>query len=455
MNKSIRLCTVLTLSTVFWPLTYALASEPTTTNWPGFRGTFAAGVSEGFALPMKWDVEKGVHVKWKTAIPGLGHSSPVIWGDRIFVTTAISGKKNPELKVGLYGGIAPVQDDTEHQWWIYCLNKLTGQIIWQTKAYQAVPRIKRHTKASHANSTPATDGQYLVTFLGSEGLFCYDINGKKLWHKDLGLLDSGYYMVPQAQWGFSSSPVIHGGRVYVQCDVQGQSFVAAYELKDGREVWRTDRDEVPTWSTPAVLIQDSASQLIVNGYKHIGGYDLKTGKELWRLSGRGDIPVPTPVIGHGLIYITSAHGRGAPLYAVKFDAKGDLSFKSTDHGEHIAWFKSRNGAYMQTPLVYGDYLYSCSDRGILKCYNAKTGEVVYRARIGSGSTGFTASPVAGDNKIYFTSEEGDVHVIKPGPAYEHLASNPLGQICMSTPAISEGTMFFRARTHLIAISEKK
>jgi outer membrane protein assembly factor BamB len=423
-------------------------------HWPSFRGPDASGIAEGFDTLVEWNVPEGKGVKWKTPIPGLGHSSPVIWGDRIYVTTAISGKENAELKVGLYGNIAPVEDDTVHRYVVYCLDKKTGEIIWEKTAFEGVPKIKRHTKASHANCTPATDGKSVVAFFGSEGLFVYDQDGELVWKKDLGVLDGGYYVVPEAQWEFGSSPIIHQKRVYVQCDVQGESFVAAYKLKDGEEVWRTVRDEVPTWGTPTVHGKGKKAQLIVNGYKHIGAYNADNGKPVWWLKGGGDIPVPTPVLGHGLVYITNAHGSAAPMYAIDPSAKGDLSFDSQPKkGGAIRWYDGRSGAYMQTPLVYGEFIYSCSDNGTLTTYDAKSGKNLGRQRLGDGSTGFTASAVAANEHLYYTGEEGDVIVLQVGPTPKVVATNSLGEVCMATPAISEGVIYFRGRRHLIAVGK--
>jgi outer membrane protein assembly factor BamB len=424
------------------------------TNWPTFRGSGARGIADGYATPTTWNAEESKNVRWKTPVPGLGHSSPIVWGDRIFVTTAISGKEKDELKVGLYGDVTPVNDDTVHTWKIYCLDKKTGKVLWEQTACRGVPKIKRHTKSTQANCTTATDGKHLVAFFGPEGLYCYDLNGKPLWKKDLGLLDSGWYVAPENQWGFSSSPILYRNMVIVQCDVQKNPFLAAFDIRDGREIWRTQRDDVTTFSTPTVAEEGGRAQIVVNGYKHIGGYDALTGKELWRLTGGGDIPVPTPVVADGLIFIMNAHGQMNPIYAIRTSATGNISL----HGDEttnasVAWSTRRGGAYMETPLVYGDYLYTCQINGILSCYEAKTGKQVYNERLGTGRTGFTSSLVEADGKIYIASEEGDVYVIKAGPEFKVLATNPLGEVCMATPAISEGVLFYRTQGHLIAIGD--
>jgi outer membrane protein assembly factor BamB len=295
----------------------------------------------------------------------------------------------------------------------------------------------------------AADDARLVALFGSEGLYVYDHAGALLWKKDLGILDSGFFRAPEAQWGFGSSPVLHDGKLLVQADIQKGSFLAAFDAASGRELWRTPRADVPTWSTPTVHVGVGRAQVVVNGFKHIGGYDLATGKEIWRMAGGGDIPVPTPVASHGLLFITNAHGGAAPIYAVKETASGELT--SQTGGPHLAWSQTRDGAYMQTPLVYGDLLYVCRDNGILGVYEATTGQRVYQQRLGEGTTGFTASAVAADGKIYFTSEEGDVYVLKSGREFTLLATNRLGEVTLATPAIVDGVIFFRTRDHVIAV----
>jgi len=423
-------------------------------NWPGFRGSAATGIAEGYPTPVSWDIEKGKNIKWKTDIPGLGHSSPIIWENRIFITTAISGKTDPEMKVGLYGDIEPVDDETVHTWKVFCLDKNTGKITWEKTACTGVPKVKRHPKSTHANPTPATDGKHLVVFFGSEGLYCYNMNGELLWKKDLGVLNSTFFLFPGAQWGFASSPIIHKNVVVVQCDVLKNSFIAAFDIKTGKEIWRTPRDEFPTWGTPTVFTKNNKSQIVVNGFKHIGGYDFETGIEIWKMKGGGDIPVPTPVIAHDLIFINNAHGKMSPIYAVKTNANGDISLEEEETtNKYIAWSIKRGGAYMQTPLIYGDYLYNLRGNGTFTCFNAKNGDLIYKEKIGKLAS-FSASVVAADNKIYCPGEKGDIYIVQAGTEFKLLAQNEMNDICMATPAISEGVLFFRTHHYLIAIDEK-
>jgi outer membrane protein assembly factor BamB len=428
------------------------AADTPEKNWPRFRGPGASGILEGHPTPVSWSLDTKAGLAWRTPIPGLAHSSPVVWGDSIFLTTAVSAGGSSPLKVGLYGDIEPVPTEPIHRYLVYRIDKRTGKTLWERTAHEGVPRRARHPKSTHANPTPATDGRRVVVFFGSEGLYGYDVDGRLLWKKDLGPLDAAFFVAPDAQWGVASSPVIHEGVVYLQVDVLNDPFLAAFDLETGREVWRTRRQDVPTWSTPAVHEVEGRAVLVVNGWKHIGGYDAKTGKEIWKLRGGGDIPVPAPVVAHGLVFITNAHGPASPIYAVKTGARGDITLpEGKTSNEHIAWSVERGGAYMQTPLVYGDLLYTCRDNGVLSVYRALTGEKLYQERLGGGGSGFTASPVAADGKVYFTSEEGDVFVVRAGERFELLAKNSLGEVTMATPAISEGRLFFRTKSHLLAV----
>ncbi len=421
-------------------------------NWPSFRGLHARGISEGVETPVNWNMKNGDNIQWKTPIPGLAHSSPIIWENRLFITTAVSENKNPILDTELKGDIKPVEGETSHQWKVYCVEKKTGKILWEKTAHEGVPKIKRHPMATHANSTAATDGNYVVAFFGSEGLYCYDMDGKQIWNVDFGILDSAFFSVPTAQWGFASSPVIYNGVVVVQCDALNTAFIAALDIKTGKELWRTPREDYPTWSTPTIHVGGGGTQIIVNGFKHIGGYDFQTGKEIWKIVGGGDIPIPTPVVADNLVYINGAHGRMSPIYAIKLDAQGDISLKDeSTSNDKIVWSVRRGGAYIQTPLIYENYLYNLNWNGSLSCFHAKTGERIYREQLGK-MTSFAASPVASGGKLYFCSQEGDVYVVKAGPDFEVLATNSMDDENLATPAISEGILYFRTHHYLVAIS---
>ena len=432
---------------------HAVAQEPRPgVDWPQFRGVSAGGVAEGFEAPVRWNAETGENILWKTPIPGLGHSSPIVWGDLVCVTTADSGQAD-ELKVGLYGDIEPVANDRPQRWEVRCLDKTTGAERWTAVAHQGVAGIPRHPKATHANSTLATDGSHLVAMFGSEGLYAYDLEtGRELWTVDLGLLESGFFRVPAALWGFAASPIISDDLVVIQADVLDGSFLAAFDVATGDERWRVDRDDVPTWSTPTVHDVDGRAQIVVNGFRHIGGYDLATGEERWRMRGGGDIPTPTPVVADGLIFITNSHGGEAPIFAINEGASGDITpAPGTLSNDHLVWSQRRDGAYMQPPLVYDNLLYNCRTNGVLSVYETRTGRRLYQQRIDGGGSGFTASPIAADGKVYFSSEDGSVYVLKVGPELEVLAENPMGETLMATPALSEGVMYIRTRGHLVAV----
>jgi len=423
-------------------------------EWPQFRGPNGSGVAEGSSPPVSWDLASGKNVAWSVSIPGLAHASPIVWGDRVYVATVVSDDDDPELRVGLYGDIEPVEGDGVHRWVLMALDKSSGEVLWTKVAYEGVPEIKRHPKATHANSSPATDGEHVVAFFGSEGLYCYDTDGELLWSKDFGVLDSGFFMVKSAQWGFASSPIIHDGVVVVQVDVQGDSFLAAFDVKTGEELWRTVRDDVPTWSTPTIYQSGDATRIAVNGWHHIGGYDFATGEEVWKLEGGGDIPVPTPVFAHGLIFIHNAHGRMSPIYAIHADAAGDISLaEDSSSNDGIAWSVNKGGGYMVSGMVYGNYFYNCLGNGRLTCFDAKSGEKFYQERLGSTGTAFSASPVAANGHLYFPSEGGEVFVVKAGPTFELVGTNAMGEICMASPAISGDVLFVRTQRQLVAIAE--
>ena len=396
----------------------------------------------------------GESIRWKAAIPGLGHSCPVVWGNRVFLTTAISsGEPDPKIRVGNYGDVNSVNDTSKHTWQVLCLDRDSGKILWTKTAHEGVPKIKRHLKGSQANCTPATDGRHVVACFGSEGLYCYDFAGKLLWQRDLSTLDSSFALDVEYEWGFANSPVLHDGRCILQCDLSKDSFIAAFNLEDGSKLWSTARDEIPSWSSPVIWRTGIRTEIVTNAAQFARGYDPATGTELWRLAKKSEATIPTPVIGKNLVYITSGNRPIQPIIAIRPGAAGDISLheKEETYGS-VAWSRMRGGPYMPTPILYGEYLYTCSNSGIVTCYQAATGKEVYKERIGGGS--YTASPVAADGRLYFISEQGEVRVVKAGPAFELLAVNEMGDNCLASPAISNGSLLIRSQHFLWAVGAK-
>jgi ankyrin repeat protein/putative pyrroloquinoline-quinone binding quinoprotein len=416
--------------------------------WPGFRGSNASGSADGQGAVTEWDIVKGTNVRWKTPIPGIANASPIAWGNKVFVVTAISSAGDSTFRTGLYGDVKPVDDLSEHTWKIYSLDKASGKILWEQTAFKGVPKVKRHTKASQANSTPVTDGTRVVALFGSIGrLIAWDLNGKELWNVDVGILDSGWFFDPTYQWGFSSSPIIHNGKVIIQADIQKNSFIAAYDVKTGKRLWKTDRAEIPTWGTPTIF----DGQIVTNG-PTVRAYDAETGKELWKLGPNSEVTVGTPVVGESLVFVTGGYPPARPIYAVKSTARGDISMpKDTTSSEAIAWSNTA-GTYIPTPLYYEGILYTCDNGGVLTAYDAKSGERLYRARVGGGGS-FAASPIAADGKLYFANEDGDIIVARAGRKYEELAKNQMKEVIMSTPAISDGLIVVRTFGHVYGIGE--
>ena len=421
-------------------------------NWSSFRGNNASGVAEGRKTPAAWSVDKSQNIVWKTSIPGFSHASPIVWGNRVFVITAISSDSNTGF-IAKDRGIGLAEDSVKHTWRIYGLDKKSGRVIWSQTAYEGIPRARRHVKATQANSTPATDGKYVVALFGSEGLVCYDVNGKQIWKQDLGILNPGLWDDPSSSWGHSSSPIIYKDLVIVQADGHKQSFIAAFNLKDGKQVWRADRGEITSWTTPTINTATTRAELVVNGGRFIRGYDPLTGKELWRFSDNDtQVKMQAPLVAHGLIYITGGYPAGRPMYAFKPGAVGDISLKpDQETNDFIAWKSSKGSPYTPTPIIYGDLLYTCADNGVLTAYDAKTGSMIYQQRLPSS---FSASPVAADGKLYLSSEDGDVFVVRAGPKYELLATNVMGQPLMATPAISDGLLILRTKDFVYAVGEQ-
>ena len=420
--------------------------------WPQFRGPGGSGVADGQGVPLRWNAAEGDGIAWEAPLSGLGVSSPIVWEDRVFVVVAASLTEDSEFRIGLYGDVAPVQNDSEHRFELRALDLATGESIWTRELRQGVPKTRRHTKSSQANATPVTDGERVVTLLGSMGvLLCHDFDGNLLWEQEVGVLNSGWFYDPDYQWGHASSPVIHGGAAIVLADVHGDAFLGAFDLETGEPVWRTQRDEVSTFSTPLVHEVAGATEVVVNGTV-IRGYDAATGAERWRLGPNSEIPIGVPLLGDGLLFVQAGYPPIRPIYAIRPGMEGDLTLASgEDSSEAIAWSKNRGGVYIPSPLFYRGVLYLNANNGRLAAYDGETGERLYRARIGGVGGSYAASPFAADGRLYFTSEEGETFVVRAGRDYELLARNSVDQIVMASPAASGGVLVIRAIDRIFGI----
>jgi outer membrane protein assembly factor BamB len=404
-------------------------------------------VSAKSGLPDAWSAAE--HVAWKTPIPGRGWSSPIVWGERIFITTAVNEGAEPEpVKKGLYfGGDRPAPKEV-HRWMVYCLDFDSGRIVWEKEVHRGVPKHGHHLKNSLASETPVSDAERVYAYFGNVGMFCFDFEGKLLWSK------SGEDAPTRFGWGTAASPVLHGERIYVVNDNEKESFLVALNKKTGERIWCVERDEKSNWATPFVWENEKRTEVVTPGTGKIRSYGLD-GQLLWELGGMSAITIPTPFAEHGLLYVTSGYvlDQRKPLFAIRPGARGDISLEENQAGnEYIAWCQKKAGPYNPSPIVYGDYLYVLYDMGLLACYNAKTGEEVYgKRRIGPGARAFTSSPWAYDGKIFCLSEDGDTFVIRAGPQFELLGKNSLGELCMATPAIAGNGLIIRTESHVFRI----
>jgi outer membrane protein assembly factor BamB len=431
-----------------WLIVTTVASTATA-NWPGWRGD-GGGVSPEKDLPLKWSEAEGV--KWKTPIPGAGHSSPIVWGDRVFVTTAVAEDPNVEtFRGGVYlGGNRKKPDESEYAYCVICLDADRGDVLWSKAIVRQRPKTRRHTKNTYASETPVTDGTHVFASFGSAGLYCLDFEGKVIWHRDLGLLRD------RRGWGTAASPVLFRNTVIVNCDSDDESYVAAFEKTTGEPVWRTERKEGPSWGTPFLFEANGRVIVVANATRRMRGYEATTGKLLWECAGGSMISVPSPVAVSGLVFLSSGHNllRRQPIIAVRAEASGDITpAKNQLQAEGIAWWHPRGGPYVTSPVAVGQYLYMPLDRGTLTCYEARTGEVVYEKQdLGTRNT-ITASPVAADGRIYLQTEDGECYVVRQGPEFEILAVNKLDEIFCASPAVSGGRFFLRGRKHLYCIGQ--
>jgi len=428
-------------------LTLLLTSFASAQEWPSFRGPGARGVADGQGLPLDWDVKTGRGVRWQAEIPGVGHSSPIVWGDRVFVTTAVPAEP-PKLVLGDEGGIELAADRPPISWRLLCLDARDGRTLWQREAYAGAPRAARHVKSSQANPTPVTDGKTVVALFGSGTLAAYGVDGEPRWSVDLGKLDPGLLDDPSSEWGHGSSPVIFEDLAIVQVDKHAGSFLAAYDLASGKPAWRVERDERPVWATPTLHRAAGRDELVVVGGHHVKGYDPRSGKELWRFSDVAEVKTPTPFAADGLVLFAGGY-RGRPLFALREGATGDVSVpEGAMSGRFLAWRSEPGGPYTTTPLAYRGLVYAVRDEGILGVYELATGALVYRERTG---TTHSASPVASDGRVYLAGEDGQLLVLRAGRSFEPLARVDMGETLFATPALSRGTMYLRTRSHVYAI----
>ena len=418
-------------------------------NWAGWRGD-GHGISPEKNLPLKWSENEGV--KWKTPIPGAGHSSPIVWGDRVFVTTGVAEDPNVEtFKGGVFmGGDRRRPDESEYAYRVICLDADKGDILWSKDVARQTPKTRRHTKNTYASETPVTDGKYVFASFGSAGLYAVDFQGTVLWKRDLGLMRG------RTGWGTSSSPILFQNTVIVNCDSDDDSYITALDKAGGDPVWRTERNEGASWGTPFLFKADGRTTVVTNARRRMRGYDAETGKLLWECGGASMIPVPSPVATQGLVFLSSGHNmmRNCPIIAVRAEATGDIRPpRGQSASDGVAWSHSSGGAYVTSPIAVDEYLYVPLDKGTLTCFEALTGKTVYENQeLGSRNT-VTASPIACDGKIYIQTEDGECYIIKRGPEFEILAVNKLDEVFCASPAVSAGKIFLRGRKHLYCIGK--
>jgi outer membrane protein assembly factor BamB len=431
-------------------------AAPAIGSWPSFRGTEAAGIAEGQRLPDTWDGKKGQNILWHTPIPGLGHSSPVVWGNTIFVATAVSSQSGATFRPGLYGDGDASEDRSSQQWRLLAIDKKTGAVRWNRVAAEGAPLDKRHIKSTYASATPVTDGRIVVASFGSMGVHAFDVAGNFLWKVEYGHTNLGAYDLPAFEWGPASSPIIWNGLVIVQVDTQADSFLLALKTETGETVWKTEREELPSWGTPTVATTAAGPVLVTNAANFVRAYDPRTGKELWRVGKSSKITAPTPIYAAGVFVIASGRAPERPIFVVRPDARGDVTLEegqSSNAG--VVWSKTARGPYMPTPLAYHGVLYVLANNGLFDAYDLKTGTEVYRQRLAVVGSGFSASPVAADGKIYLANEDGEMLVVAAGQTFSQISANSMGELLMATPALSEGVMYVRSSTGLFAIGRKE
>lgn len=444
----------ITAAAMIWAGTVA-ANAPTAAPdplgvWPRYRGVDGAGVAEGKPLPATWS--KTQNVRWKSPIPGKGWSSPIVWGSRVYLTTAIpQGEvEKPWIPEKMEDNGKGFPTNAEQRWTVLCLDLRTGKRLWQREAARAVPGWLTHPKASHANETPVTDGKRVYAAFGNVGLFCYSLDGKLLWSKRWGAAKMLF------NWGTAIGPAVADGRVYMVNDNEEKSEIVCLDAETGQELWRQDRAEGSNWSNPLVWAHDGRTEIVTAGSKVVRSYDPE-GALLWQLRGMSYATIPSPYVHGGTLYVASGHSSGPrrPIYAIRPGASGDISVKDdqTSNGG-VLWWDKAAAPYVPTPITYQGNVYSLGDTGVLQCYEAATGKRLYRVRAGTKSMMVTASPVAGDGKVFCLDEKGRTVVLQAGPEYKLLAENALEEDTLATPAIADGSLLIRTLGSLYRIGAR-
>lgn len=418
--------------------------------WPQFRGPASRGVASGPNLPDRWSATE--NIAWKTDVPGRAWSSPIVWGDRVFLTTAVnSGELEPPQKGLYFGGNRPEPRAVQLDYRVLCLNLASGKIVWEQSVHQGPSKSPIHLKNSFASETPVTDGQRVYAYFGNLGLYCFDLEGRSVWSKRFE---------PRAMrngWGTAASPVLHGERLYLVNDNDEQSYLLCLDKRTGDEVWRVDRDEGSNWSTPFIWQNDRRTEIVTAGTDKVRSYDLE-GKLLWWFTGMSKIAIATPYADQGLLYVSSGYVNDdrRPLYAIRPGASGDISLPpGQTSNEYIAWCQPKGAPYNPTTLVYDGRLYVLYDRAFFACFRALTGEPVYeRQRLPQGLH-FTASPWAYDGKVFCLDEDGVTFVLRAGDEFELLHTNTLADddMCMATPAIVGDRLLIRTSARVYCVRE--
>ena len=422
------------------------------TGWPAWRGPLATGVSSDAVPPLHWD--ENTNIRWKTAIPGRGVSSPIVWKDRVFLTTAVETDRaadpetvrraeaeTPEF-VRKAGGNLPAK---VLQFTVLALKRGDGSVLWRQVACEEAPHEGTHADGTWASDSATTDGERLYVYFGSRGLYCFDLDGKKIWEKRLGRFKM------KAQFGEGVSPVLCGGQIIINQDEEGASFLAAFDRKTGEEAWRVPRDELTSWATPFVLEREGKRQIVVSATKRIRGYDAANGATLWEIGGMTGNVIPCPVADAERVFCLSGF-RGSALLAIRLaGASGDL----TDKAGALAWKSDKNTPYVPSPLlVDGRLYYFKANDAALSCVEAATGNVLFGPQVLEGGKGAYASPVAGAGRVYATCRNGRTLVLKAGATYEVLASNPLDDSFTASAALAGTDLFLRGIKSLYCIAEK-